>query len=151
MDALHYKLFRLVIRDLKMLYPRDMLDTPGRAPDVFATTTPWVPSLLNTVNHGLPARLNQLISKFFYTIRRTGQIRSFDVTKKRISRPAIGNRIDHILQTFSQDCSTRLVKHDICKYLEKAFFANQVLTVISNNHLSWEFQIIFFAFILCKL
>jgi len=31
MDVLHYKLLRLVIKDWQMLYPREMLDTLGRA------------------------------------------------------------------------------------------------------------------------
>jgi len=54
-----------------------------------------------------------MISKNTYTIRRTGQTRSFDAAKKRISKLAVGNRIDHILSASTIDRTTKINKHDV--------------------------------------
>jgi len=96
--------------------------------------------VLNTLNHGTPARLCQTISKNLYNIRRTGQIRRFDASKKRIDKQTIGNRIDHIVQALTGEWSTILNKHDVRKFLKKTFLWYRISIFIqhhSNNFISF--------------
>jgi len=54
LDTLHYKLLRLAVKDWGRLYPKDMLDTLGRAqPGQFANYA-TASIVINTHNSGLP-------------------------------------------------------------------------------------------------
>jgi len=121
-QVLHYKLLRVVVRDWQMVYPRDLLDTLGRArPIVFANYS--VGSIIiNAINQGLPSRLCSMISSNLYTVRRPLQTRSYDAAKKKIGRQAIGNRTDDILKLFDTNWTTLMDKHSIRKYLKNVFF-----------------------------
>jgi len=56
-DVLHYKLLRVVIKDWQMIYPREMLDTLGRAPPMSFLNYLLGSIIINTINYGLPSRL----------------------------------------------------------------------------------------------
>jgi len=122
LSVLHYKLLRVVFRDWQMIYPRDLLDTLGRAwPNVMANYS--IGSIIiNAINHGLPSRLRTMISSNLYTVRRPHQTRSYDAAKKRIGRQAIGNRTEDIVKLFDTNWTTLSDKHSIRKYLKKIFF-----------------------------
>lgn len=121
MDVLHYKLLRIIVKDWRRIFPRDMLDTLGRAPPNAFAKYSTGNVIINTLNHGTPLRLYQTLSANLYQLRRSGQTRSFDASKKRIGKQSLRNRMDHILQSFTGDWHILVDKHEIRKFLKKTF------------------------------
>jgi len=131
-DVLHYKLLRVVTIDWQMIFPRGILDTLGRArPNVFAKYT-LGSIIINAINHGLPSRLSSMITKNFYTLRRSGHTRSYGAAKKRFGNQAIGNRTDNILLLFDTIWINLLDKHHIGVYLKKTFITPSDIFSIDN-------------------
>jgi len=64
-----------------------------------------------------------MISKNFYTLRRSGHIRSFDAAKERIGKQPIENRTDDILQQLDMNWTNVIDKQSIRIYL-KIYFSS---------------------------
>jgi len=75
-----------------------MLDTLGRAlPGQFANYA-MASIIINTFNSGKPKRLYELLNENRYTIRRTGKIRFYDSSRRKVGCQSLGNRIDDIVK-----------------------------------------------------
>jgi len=122
MDILHYKALRVAVKDYMRIFPREMLDLLGRQkPHVIAQYMTGS-FLINCYNSRVPSRLFAMIKTNEYVIRRSGKIRFYDSSKKRIGSQAIFNRLDTIVQRFD-DNWTKLKKKDCIRiYLKKIFF-----------------------------
>jgi len=91
------KLLRLAVKDWGRLLPRDMLDTLGRVlPGQLALAS----IIINTFHSGKPKRLYDLLNVNRYTIRRTGKIRFYDSSRRKVGRHYLGNGIDDIVMKF---------------------------------------------------
>ncbi len=82
LSVLHYKPLRLTIKDYERIYPREMLDTIGRAkPDRWAL---YAMALLihNVRRTGAPVRLAEEIMRNEFRMRRSEQPQHYDASKK---------------------------------------------------------------------
>jgi len=122
LEILHYKALRVAIRDYERLYPREMLDLLGRQKpkviDKYMTGSVYINCYLS----GKPNRLLATIKENEYLIRRTGQLRYFDSSKKRIGKQALCNRIDEVVKAFDTNWTKLNNKDAIRIYLKKIFF-----------------------------
>jgi len=122
LNILHYKVLRVIIKDCMRIFPREMLDLLGRQkPEVIATYMTGS-LLINCYNCRKPSRLFGMIKENEYTIRRTGQIRFYDASVKRIEEQSISNRLYMIVQRFDDDWHDLKTKDSIRVYLKKIFF-----------------------------
>jgi len=121
-EMLHYKALRIVIKDWQRIYPKEMLDLLGRQkPDVFAKY--MIGSIfINCYNTSKPTRLHQMIKENEYRIKRTGKIRYFDSSMKKVGQQALGNRLDEVVNLFNDDWTKLMTKDAIRVYLKKTFF-----------------------------
>jgi len=121
-EILHYKALRIAIRDYERLFPREMLDLLERQKpkiiDKYMTGSIYINCYLS----GKPTRLLATIKENEYLIRRTGQLRYFDSSKKRIGKQALCNRIDEVVKIFDTSWTNLKNKDAIRIFLKKTFF-----------------------------
>jgi len=122
MDVLHYKALRVVIGDWQRLFPREMLDTLGRAKPAKFAQYSTASILIKSYTSGKPKRLAEMIRENEYKISRTNTIRFFDSSRKRIGYQAIGNRIGNTALLLDDEWTKMTNKDSTRKYLKKTFF-----------------------------
>jgi len=120
MDVLHYKVLRVAVRDWYRSLPNSALDYLGRAkPGIFSSYA--VGSVfLNSILNGKPARLLNMMLTNAYTIKRSGQLRFFDSSIRKIGKQSIANRIDDTTKHFELDWVNLKTKDAI--RIKKTFF-----------------------------
>jgi len=93
LEVLHYKILRVAARDRFQIYPRDMLDTLGRAKPQTPLHTTWL-ALLSSTLLGKPERLLNLIYYNAYSARRIGKLRFYDSSYLKVGKQSILKPID---------------------------------------------------------
>jgi len=76
---------------------------------------------INCYLSGKPARLWANIKDNEYQIKRTGQLRYFDSSRKRIGKQAFCNRIDEVVRQFNTEWRKMNIKDTIRIFLKKTF------------------------------
>jgi len=122
LDVLHYKALRVAVKDWGRLYPRDMLDTLGRAlPNAFAKYS--LGSVIMTiVATRFPMRLYNVIMENHFTTRRNSMPQFFDNSAKKVGRQSLRNRMKTLTEKLGEDWTKHKTKESIRRYLKGTFF-----------------------------
>jgi len=97
------KQLRMVKRDRQRIYPREILDTIGKAKPGKFVLYSTASILINSYTSGKPKRLSEMLKENEYRIKRTDSIGFFDASKKKIGFQAISNRLVNSWMTTGKD------------------------------------------------
>jgi len=122
LDILHYKTLRVAIKDYIRIYPREMLDLLSRQKPKVLAEYMLGSFLINCYKTGSPKRLHAMIKEHEYTISRTGKIRFFDSSRRRIGHQAIYNRLDALVTKHDNSWTNLQKKDSVRIYLKKFLF-----------------------------
>ncbi len=99
LDVAHYKLLRVIIRDYRRLYPREMLDLIGRAKPMDWSAYALASLVINISSSGRPAFLrDEILRNEYHECRKPTEWLFYDSSKKKVGHQALRNRKEPIMR-----------------------------------------------------
>jgi hypothetical protein len=123
LNGMHYKLLRIAKNDWKNKISRSTLDNLGRARPTIWAKYATANMTIKVLRDERPKRIhNHLRNTLYYERRSKNVMKFYDISRKRIGKQAIGNRLKSVFDEITEPITFNESDNSLRVLLKRTFF-----------------------------